>query len=189
MPISNTYLTIQDFFELPEKERPLELVNGQAIAKMSPKYFHSRLQKTLLFILDSWAKNRGRVEPEWAIKLKRDKVDWILVPDLIYISYYRLSEDWMLDEACPVAPELTIEIISPGQSFGDLAAKGTDYLQAGVSRVWLIDSQAQSITIFYPDTLPKTIKGTVVISDDLFPELNLTPQQIFQQAGFSVNSK
>ena len=67
MAISNTYLTIQDFFELPEKDRPLELVNGQAIAKMSPKYFHSRLQKTLLFILDSWAKNRGRIE---IVKLK-----------------------------------------------------------------------------------------------------------------------
>ena len=66
-------------------------------------------------------------------------------------------------------PELAIEIISPGQSFGDLAEKATDYLQAGVSRVWLIDTQAQSITIFYPDTLPKTIKGTTAIIDYLFP--------------------
>jgi hypothetical protein len=43
----------------------------------------------------------------------------------------------------------------------------------------------QSITIFYADTLPKTIKGTTAIADDLFPGLELTPQQIFQQAGMS----
>ena len=186
MVISTTNLTLQEFFELPEGDRPLELVNGQAIAKMSPKFFHSRLQKTLLLLLDRWAENRGRVEPEWAIVLNRNGVDWVPVPDITYISFERLSADWMLDEACPVAPELAIEIISPGQIFGDLAEKAADYLQAGVSRVWLIDTQAKSITIFYPDTLPQTIKGTTAIADDLFPELKLTPQQIFQQAGLKV---
>ena len=182
MVTSTTYLTIKEFFELPESDRPLELVDGQAIPKMSPKFFHSRAQKTLLLILDAWAKNRGRVEPEWAIVLQRKGVDWVPVPDLTYVSFDRLDADWMLDEACPVAPELAIEIISPGQSFGDLAEKTIDYLQAGVSRVWLIDTQAQSITIFYPDTLPKTIKRTTAIADDLFPELKLTPQQIFERA-------
>jgi hypothetical protein len=38
---------------------------------------------------------------------------------------------------------------------------------------------------FYPNTLPKTIKGTTAITDDVLPKLQLTPQQIFQQAGIS----
>ena len=183
MLTSTKDLTLQEFFNLPEGDRPCELVNGKAIPKMSPKFFHSRLQKTLLLVLDLWAKNRGRVEPEWAIALKRNEIDWVPVPDITYVSFARLSADWMLDEACPVAPELAIEIISPGQTFGDLAEKSVDYLQAGVSRLWLIDTKAKSITIFYPDNLPKTLKGTTAIADDLFPELELTPQQIFQQAG------
>ena len=183
MVSSTTKLTIEEFWKLPEGDRPYEFVDGHAIAKMSPKFFHSRLQKTLLFILDSWAQNKGRVEPEWAIKLKCNGADWIPVPDLTYISYNRLSADWILDEACPVAPELAIEIISPGQAFGDLAEKATDYLQAGVARVWLIDTKSQTITIFYPDMLPKTFRGTSAIIDDLLPELEITPQQIFQQAG------
>ena len=185
MVTSTKSLTLQQFFELDEGDRPYELVDGQAIPKMSPKFFHARLQKTLLLILDSWAKNQGRVEPEWAIKLQRHGRDWVPVPDLTYISYDRLSADWMLDEACPVAPEVVIEIISPGQTFGDLAEKATDYLQAGVSRVWVIDTIAKSITIFYPDTLPRTIKGTIAIADELFPELELTPQQMFQAAGLA----
>ena len=183
MAISTTYLTLNEFFELPERDCPLELVDGQAIPKMSPKSFHSAVQAALITLLQSWCQGKGRIYPEWAIKLKRNKVDWVPVPDLTYISYNRLSADWMLDEACPVAPELAIEIISPGQSFGDLAEKAIDYLQAGVSRVWLIDTHAKSITIFYPDTVPKIIKGTTAIADDLLPELKVTPQQIFLQAG------
>ncbi len=180
---STAKLTVQEFFELPEGDRPYELIDGQAIPKMSPKFFHSAVQATLIILLQSWCQGKGRIYPEWAIKLKRNGTDWIPVPDLSYTSYNRLSTDWILDEACPVAPELVIEIISPGQTFGNLAEKATDYLQAGIDRVWLIDTKAQSITIFYPDTLPKTIKGTSAIADDLLPELNLTPQQIFQQAG------
>ena len=185
MVSSTNKLTIEEFFALPEGDRPYELVNGKAILKMSPKFFHSRLQKTLLIILDSWAKNKGRIEPEWAIKLERNGIDWVPVPDLCYTSYARLSADWILDEACPVAPELAIEIISPGQTFGDMAEKATDYLQAGVGRVWLIDTKSQSITVFYPNTLPKTFRDDSAITDDLLPELNITPQQIFQQAGLA----
>ncbi len=183
MVSSSNKLTIDEFFALPEGDRPYEFVDGQAIPKMSPKFFHSRLQKTLLIILDSWAKNKGRVEPEWAIRLERNSRNWIPVPDLSYTSYNRLSTDWILDEACPVAPELVIEIISPGQTLGDMTEKATDYLQAGVDRVWLVDTKSQSITVFYPDTLPKTFRGTSAIIDDLLPELEITAQHIFEQAG------
>lgn len=183
MVASNKKLTIEEFFNLPEGETACELIDGQAIAKVSPKFFHSRVQKTLLIILDDWAKNRGRIEPEWAIKLERKGADWIPIPDLTYTSYNRLSADWILDEACPVAPELAIEIISPGQTFGDLTQKATDYIQAGVARVWLIDTKAKTITVFSPDTLPRTFRDNDVISDEILPELEITSQQIFKQAG------
>lgn len=183
MVSSTTKLTIQEFFELTEGDRPCEFVDGQAIPKMSPKSFHSAVQAALIILLQTWCQGRGRVYPEWAVRLQRNGTDWIPVPDLSYTSYNRLSADWILDEACPVAPELVIEIISPGQAFGNLAEKATDYLQAGVARVWLIDTRSKSITVFYPDTVPKTWRGTSTITDDLLPELNLTPQRIFQQAG------
>lgn len=65
---------------------------------------------------------------------------------MTYISHACLSADWILDQVCPAAPELVIEIISPGQAFGNLAEKATDYLQAGVARVWLVDTRSKSIT-------------------------------------------
>jgi Uma2 family endonuclease len=88
----------------------------------------------------------------------------------------------MEDEACPVPPELVIEIISPGQTFGQLAKKATDYLESGVSRVWVVDPQARSITVFYPDAPPRTYTKATTLTDSLLEGLELTPQQVFGEA-------
>ena len=178
-------LTVEEFFALPESDRNYELIDGRAIPKMSPKFFHSAVQAALIILLQSWCQNKGRVYPEWSIRLERNGVDWVPIPDVSYTSYNRLSADWILDEACPVAPELAIEIISPGQTFGDLAEKATDYLRSGVAIVWVIDTKAQTITVFYPDTLPQTFRGSSTITHELLPELAITPQQIFKQAGLA----
>lgn len=178
-------LTLAEFFALPETDVTYQLVEGEAIAKMSPKGFHAAVQTALVILFQPWCEGKGRIYTEWAIALTRNGKDWVPVPDLTYISFDRLARNWMKDEACPIAPELVIEIISPGQSFGDLAEKAADYLKAGVSRVWIIDTQARSLTIFYPDTSPETLKGTTPLQDTFLPQLQLTPQQIFRQAGFS----
>ncbi|HBE50777.1 MAG TPA: Uma2 family endonuclease, partial [Cyanobacteria bacterium UBA11369] len=86
------------------------------------------------------------------------------------------------DGACSVPPELAIEIISPGQTFGELAAKARDYLDAGVLRVWVVDSQARSITVFYPDAPPQTYMGDTLLVDSLFEGLEITAQQVFELA-------
>ncbi len=177
-----TRLTLEEFLALPETDVAYELIDGQAIPKMSPKGFHSAVQAALIILLQNWCQEKGRIYPEWAISLSRNGQEWIPVPDLTYVSFDRLNADWMLDEPCPIPPELAIEIISPGQSFGDLTEKATDYLKAGVSIVWIIDTRGRSVTIFHPNSLPQTIRGETSIADALLPELKLTPQQIFQQA-------
>jgi Uma2 family endonuclease len=178
-------LTLEDFLALPEGETAYELINGAAIPKVSPKHFHSKTQKALLRILDDWCGDRGEVGIEWAVTLTRNEVDWVPVPDLLYVSYDRLSRDWHEDAPCPVPPELVIEIISPGQSFGEMTEKATDYLATGVLRVWVLDAKAQSVTVFAPDALPKTYRGNAAIADALLPDLYLTAEQIFQASGLT----
>lgn len=175
-------LTLKEFFAMPESDITYELVEGEAIPKMSPKRFHSRVTGALYTLLNQWCPQRGEVNPEWAIALKRQGEDWVPVPDLTYVSYQRLPVEVMEDEACPVPPELVIEIISQGQRFGQLVKKATDYLEAGVSRVWIIDPQARSITVFYPDAPPRTYTKDELITDSLLEGLRLTPQQIFGEA-------
>ncbi len=178
-----TQLTLAEFLALPSGDITYELINGEAVPKMSPKRFHSRVTGIIYTLLSLWAQNCGEVGIEWAVKLKRNGKDWIPVPDLLYISYSRLPQGNILDEACPVPPDLAIEIISPDQTFGEISAKATDYLSAGVFRVWIVDPRAKSVTVFYPDAPSQTKTGTDSLEDSLLEGLKITPQQIFQQAG------
>lgn len=181
-------LTLEEFLALAEGDVIYELVDGEAVPKfkndeMSPKFFHSLTTGALFILLSTWAIGKGRVVIEWAIKLKRHHQSWVPVADLTYISYNLLPADWLQDEPCPVAPELVIEIISPGQTFGEITEKASDYLNAGVLRVWVVDTKAQTITVFAPTSVPVTYRDSLVICDDLFPGLEFTPQEVFQQAG------
>ncbi|MEM9216301.1 MAG: Uma2 family endonuclease [Cyanobacteria bacterium P01_F01_bin.150] len=96
-----------------------------------------------------------------------------------------MSREWLKDEACPVCPELAIEIISIDQTFGEMMEKATSYLTAGISCVWVIDPKAKSITVFEPNTLPKTYRGSQPLTSSALTGLQITPQEIFQQAGLS----
>ncbi|MDB9305928.1 Uma2 family endonuclease [Nodularia spumigena CS-591/12] len=176
-------LTLQEFLSLPFGDITHELIDGEAKPKMAPKRYHSRLTLAISQILILWAQNRGEVGIEWAVTLKRKGRDWVPVPDLLYVSYSRLSSDVIEDEPCPIPPDLAIEIISPDQSFGQMSAKATDYLDAGVMRVWVVDARAKTVTIFYPDTRPQTKTGEDSLEDSLLEGLQITPQQIFTQAG------
>ncbi len=181
----NSQLTLQEFLELSLEEGDItyELIDGQAIPKMSPKKFHSKLTRALLYLIDEWSQGRGEVCPELAVKLTKQEKDWVPVPELLYISAERFPEDWQEDVVCSIPPDLVIEIISPGQTFGQLMVKAINYLEAGVLRVLVVDSKARSITVFYPETLPQTYMGDIQIRDSLFEGLELTVEQVFNRAG------
>ncbi|MCF2969658.1 Uma2 family endonuclease [Synechococcus sp. Nb3U1] len=178
-------LTVAEFLALPEGDITYELVDGKAVPKdkpMSPQRFHASLQKRLLMIIDAWCQGKGDVYTELAIRLHHQQQDWFPVPDLTYISFERWPEQLTTDGLCPVPPELVVEIISPSQSFGSMSQKATDYLDAGIPRVWIVDAAAKSITVYYPDAPPRTFMGSQVLEDDLLPGLAIIPQDVFAQA-------
>ncbi|MBD2511995.1 Uma2 family endonuclease [Nostoc muscorum FACHB-395] len=183
-------LTLQEFLNLPPGEGDItyEFVDGHASPKMSPKKFHSKLTRALLNLIEQCCQGKGEVCPELAIALTRRGRDWMPIPDILYISNERLPPDWEQEGACSVPPDLVIEIISPGQTFGQMAAKAKDYLDAKVLRVWVVDSKARSITVFYPDAAPQTYMGDELLTDSLFEGLEFTVEQLFQKAKIPLDA-
>jgi len=178
-------ITLEEFLASPDSDGSSEFFDGEVIPKVSPKRSHAALQKAFIKLLDNWAQGKGHFYPEWAIVVDRAGKVWVPVPDLTYVSFDRLSADWLEDEPCPVPADLAIEIISPGQTFGEMITKATDYLAAGVSRVWIVDSKAQTITVFFPDRVPATFQGDDIIRDTLFSDLELRARTVFEEAGLS----
>ena len=176
-------LTLEEFLKLPDLDESYELVEGEAIKKMSPKFFHSRLTASFWSELSSWSNDSGQVAIEWSVVLQRLGKDWVPVPDLLYVSHERLAADWREDAPCPVMPELVIEIVSPDQTFNQLAQKAMDYLSAGIDRVWVVYPPMRSLTVFFADRPPETYRGDRLITDELFPNLAVTSEQFFVKAG------
>ena len=170
---------------MPTSQERYELIEGNIVAKMAPQRFHSKTQRALLRYLEEWGESRGEVGIEWSVILQRRGKDWVPIPDLLFVFQEHLPEN-LGDEPCPVPPDLAIEIISPSQTFGEMAEKARDYLNAGVLRVWVVDPQAQSITVFAPQAMPITYRGDENrLTDTALPDLSLTAHALFTQAGLT----
>ncbi len=70
-----------------------------------------------------------------------------------------------------VAPDWTIEILSPDQSSNRVTGNILHCLKYGCQLGWLIDPSDRSILVFQPQQQPELLRGT----DDLLvlPELEL----------------
>ena len=152
------------------------------VSQMFPKLFHSRVTGALYKIVSQWGDELGEVGIKWTIKLNRQGEDWLSVPDLSFIPYDKLPIESLQDEVCAIAPELIINIMPGERSFRELVEDAIAYLEAGVERVWLVDYQARTITIFYANSRPRNYTGEMQLIEPLFEGLELTPEQIFQQA-------
>lgn len=183
MSSSTSKFSLQEFLAMPESNERFELVDGEIAPKVSPKYIRYTVSGRLLRLVHDWCYKYkcGRVCLEWSVVLQRQRQHWVPLPDLIYVSYKRLPLEWEEDEPCPVPPELVIEIISSGQSFVEMIQKATDYLQAGVSRIWVADVESSSITVLGRSQLPQTFEHNSVISDPLLPGLELDVSRLFSR--------
>lgn len=182
MVTTGTKLTLEEFWALPSGDTNYELLDGQAIPKVSPKYFQSSLQYALLHLFRSWCKGKGRIRPEWSVILQRNGVPWVPVPDLAYVSYNRLPKSWKLNVASPVPCDLAIEIISPGQTLTEFEEKAANYFATGVLRVWVIDPSEKSVRVMFSSNCTAKFIDKMPIVDILLSGLKLTPQVIFQEA-------
>jgi Uma2 family endonuclease len=78
-------LTKTEFWALADaSDLTYELIDGIAVAKIPPKYFHAKSTLAFVNILDRWSDKRGRLGIEWAFDLNENSTP---VPDLIYVSF------------------------------------------------------------------------------------------------------
>ncbi|NCQ78211.1 MAG: Uma2 family endonuclease [Microcystis aeruginosa W13-15] len=106
--ISSKSLTLPEFLSLtaPDGDITYELVDGEAIPKMSPKFFHSRLTGALFLVLDRWNQGRGEVGIEWAIVLSSPEQSFSSLSEKA-VAYLKagVSRVWIVD---PRAKQITI---------------------------------------------------------------------------------
>lgn len=126
---------------LPETKPETEWILGRAVQKMSPKRKHGSVQLAFGSALRDWARGRGTVATEWRFRIAPPgEIRRPLVPDVSYVSFERLRglEDEDLDVP-PFAPDVAVEVLSPGEPPRRIAHKIAVYLAGGCELVIVVD--------------------------------------------------
>ncbi len=128
---------------VPDTKPASEWVNGRALQKLSPREEHARAQLRFGAALLFWAETAGagRVGSEWEFRVTPPgEATRPLVPDVAFLSFDRLGHDQGEQAQIPyLAPDVAIEIVSPGDRRADIEDKIRVYLAAGARLVVLVD--------------------------------------------------
>ncbi len=143
--MSNQSITIPEPY--PETKPATEFIGGRLVQKMSPQGLHAQVQRRLASALGAWADQRGlgRVGTEWDYDLTPPgECINRLVPDVAYLSYERVGyDDEGVAQIPKIAPDVAVEVLSPGQKMEHLAEKVRIYLAAGCALVVVLDPREQ----------------------------------------------
>lgn len=98
-----------------------------------------------------------------------------VAPDVVWISRARLAESEDRGGHLRLAPELAVEVLSPGgrNELRDRELKLNLYSRQGVKEYWIVDWQSGSLDVYRPDPtelrLVATLESGGVLTTPLLP--------------------
>jgi len=169
--------------KVPEGKPAFEWVNGRILQKVSPQQKHGLAQGRFFAALDRWAQSRraGVAATEWRFRIRPPgEARRPLVPDVGFLSYKRLPYDLMETTEEPLmAPDVVVEVKSPGDRRTDIEEKLRVYLAAGTQVVFLVDPKTRSVTVCDSRGRSK-LSDKKVITHSALPRFRLAVRALFE---------
>ena len=170
--------TITDYNSWPDTPR-VELIDGKAYAMSSPSQIH----QVLLLDIASQFRNYIDLKKKSCqvfvapIDVQPDAEDdtTIVQPDILIVCDDKKTKN---PARIIGAPDLTVEILSPGSRKHDCLRKKKLYEKTGVKEYWIVDPEAQMVTTY-------TFENPVV---RIFSFQDLIPVALAKD-GFTINLK
>ena len=183
LDLSKQY-TIVDYLSWKFKER-VELLKGY-VAKMSPapNSYHQMISGELsrqLFNFFHKKTCRAFAAPyDVYLPSQSNSGQTIVQPDLCLICDPNKIEK----KGCVGAPDLIVEILSPGNSRKEVIDKYEIYQEAGVKEYWLIYPAEQVLQVYTLKNAIFVAKKPIAPGDiyesELFPELKIDIESLFE---------
>jgi Uma2 family endonuclease len=178
-------MTIDHLEAIPYDEwHRYELIEGELYVSCAPGIPHQLVLHNLQLRLGNYLEQNpmGRLVPGSGLVF--DKYNSV-IPDIVFVR----NELWhsiVAKNRFNAAPDLVIEIISPGPTnrSRDFNLKRKVYGKFGVPEYWIVDTWSQSVVIFRltEDNILKEVtnlKGNDILESPLFPGLSLKLSAIF----------
>ena len=177
---------IADLELFPDDGKRYEIIDGELIVTRAPRWSHQQVTGRIFNALDDWCQSEGFGEAAinpGIIFTDEDNV----IPDVVWASSERL--DLLLDEAEHLtgAPELVVEVLSPGEKNEkrDTQLKLKLYSQQGVQEYWIVNKDLRQVQVYRREnallTLTLTLQAGDPLTSPLLPDFSCALSRIFGQ--------
>ncbi|HEY6329697.1 MAG TPA: Uma2 family endonuclease [Blastocatellia bacterium] len=162
-------LTVADLDAMPEDGNRYELIEGELFVSCAPGLQHQEIVANLIFLFKRYLfTNRiGKVFPGPGVIFSNFSG---VIPDVVFISNDRLRK---IAKGARItgAPELVIEILSPGSDNErrDRHSKRQLYRRYGVKEYWIVNPELLAIEVYR--TARFRLARTLGIDDELSSQL------------------
>lgn len=167
-PAGSVRWTGADLELLPDNGNRYEIVDGELFVARAPHWKHQRVCSRLNTALEVWSEVSGLGESTAAPGILFTDADNV-IPDVVWISHDRLTI--LLDEGGHLtgAPELVIEVLSPGaeNQRRDREAKLRLYSVRGVQEYWIADWQLKQVEVYRRVDAKLEITAVLLANDTL----------------------
>jgi Uma2 family endonuclease len=176
--------TVADLELFPDDSQRYEIIDGELFVSRAAHHEHQETGNLCAFALTAWNNETrlGRVIPAAGVNFSEaDSV----IPDVVWVSRERLAR--IVDDAGHLqgAPELVVEVLSPGASNErrDREAKLKLYSIQGVHEYWIVDWRAQTVAVYRRHEAQLRLVGTLergdTLTSPLLPGFELVVAQLF----------
>lgn len=180
-PRAKTLLTLKAFLALPETKPGSEFIDGQIFPKPMPQGKHSAIQSEFVPTV-----NRQLKPPKIARAFSELRCTFggrSVIPDVSVFVWDRIVRDPSGEVAnvFGIAPDWTIEILSPDQSQTKVVKNIVHCLKHGALMGWLIDPDDRTVFVYEPNReiaifdqpddrlpMPEFAQGLVLTVGELF---------------------
>jgi Uma2 family endonuclease len=174
----------EDLPYLAPDEGCCELIAGELVREPPPGQGHGSVAGAVLVHVGRFVLEHGLGKiyaAETGFVLARDP-DTVRCPDAAFVSAERLAEAGGQGLYFEGAPDLAIEVLSPGNTPREIEQKIREYLAAGGRAVWVLDTTWRTVTVHTPDAgrRPRTYgPGDTVAGAPVLPGLSVRVAELF----------
>ncbi len=160
--------TTADLDLLPDDGTRYEIADGELLMTRAPHAYHQRTCFRVAREVDAWSQMSHAGEVFEAAGVLFSDSD-VVIPDVLWISNKRLAQFLDATGHFTGAPELMVEVLSPGMQNErrDRALKLRMYAAYGVQEYWIIDWQLQQMTIYRREQGTLRLTLTLLAGDTL----------------------
>lgn len=160
--------TSADLDVLPDDGKVYEIIDGEIYVSRPPNWGHQFTCGRLFRVLDDWSEATG----EGVANLAPGVIfaaDDDVAPDVVWVSRQRLATALQPDGRLHEAPDLAVEVLSPGltNERRDREAKLKLYSQRGVREYWIVNWQRQEVAVYRRQAAWLELVATLLASDTL----------------------